>query len=225
MKLVGYVRVSSDSQSENTSFQSQTEKLQAYCLAMGHEIVEVYKEVGSGKSAESRPVFQKALQALQNADGLIVAKLDRLARSARDVLTLVETNLEPYQKSLVLLDLQLDTSTPQGKMILTTMAGIAEMERSIINERTQGGRKAKAEKGGYAYGKPAYGWKSNENKELEKDESEQKIIEIIRKHKKSGKSLRKIADYLNQNGYKTKQGKDWGHTSVNSVLKRLKAKK
>ena len=224
MKLVGYVRVSSDSQSENTSFDSQIKKLEAYCLAMGHELIETHKEVGSGKDTKSRPVFNQALEALEKADGLIVAKLDRLARSARDVLTLVETKLESNNKALVLLDLQLDTSTPQGKMILTTMAGIAEMERSIINERTQGGRKAKAEKGGYAYGKPAYGWRSNENKELEKDDYEQEVIDIIRKHKKSGKSLRKIADYLNEKGYKTKQGKKWIHTSVNSVLKRLKAR-
>ena len=225
MKLVGYVRVSSESQSENTSLSGQIEKLNAYATAMGHELIEVYKEVGSGKSVKSRPVFNEALEALSNADGLIVAKLDRLARSARDVLTLVDTNLEPNSKALVLLDLQLDTSTPQGKMILTTMAGIAEMERAIINERTQGGRKAKASKGGYAYGKPAYGWKSNENKELVEDEREQEIIDIIRRHKKSGKSLRKIAEYLNKQGYKTKQGKQWVHTSVNSVLRRLKAKK
>lgn len=225
MKLVGYVRVSSESQSENTSLSGQVEKLEAYCKAMGHELVEVYKEVGSGKSVKSRPVFNVALEALDDADGLIVAKLDRLARSARDVLTLVDEKLEPNNKSLVLLDLQLDTSTPQGKMILTTMAGIAEMERAIINERTQGGRKAKASKGGYAYGKPAYGWKSSENKELVKDQSEQEIIDIIRRHKKSGKSLRKIAEYLNAQGYKTKQGKQWGHTSVSSILKKLKAKK
>lgn len=222
MKLVGYTRVSSDSQADNTSLEEQHKRIKSYCDAMGHELIETFEEVGSGKNTEERPQFNKALNALNDkGDGIIALKLDRIARSTRDVLTLVEDSLQPENKALVLLDLNVDTSTPTGKMILSVMASVAELERHKINERTQGGRKAKADKGGYAYGSPRFGYTSNENKELEENEEEQEIIEIIRKHHKAGKSLRKIANYLNENGYRSKQGKDWKHTSVKSVLNKI----
>jgi DNA invertase Pin-like site-specific DNA recombinase len=110
-----------------------------------------------------------------------------------------------------------------GKMVLTMMAAVAELERSQISERTQGGRKAKAEKGGYAYGAPAFGFKSVEG-ELVIKSDEIEVIDVIRRHHKSGKSLRKIADYLNQNGYKSKRGERWQHTSIKSILDRLYSK-
>jgi len=223
MKLVGYVRVSSESQEDNTSLADQQRRIRAYCEAFGHELLQVFVEVGSGKDVENRPQFQSALARLKtDAEGIVALKLDRIARNCRDVLELVEDVLQPSGKALVLLDLNVDTSTPTGKMILTMMAAVAELERSTINERTQGGRRAKAANGGYAYGSPAFGSQAVDG-ELTTDESEQQTIEIIRRHHKSGKSLRAIAQYLNENGYKSKRGKDWQHTSVKTVLDRLYA--
>jgi site-specific DNA recombinase len=221
MKLVGYVRVSTESQEDNTSLADQQRRIKAYCEAFGHELLEVFVEVGSGKDTENRPQFQAALARLKtDADGIVALKLDRIARNCRDVLELVEDVLQPTNKALVLLDLNVDTSTPTGKMILTMMAAVAELERAQINERTQGGRKAKASQGGYAYGSPAFGQQSVEG-ELVQNDDEQQVIDIIRRHHKSGKSLRAIADYLNQQGYKSKRGGEWKHTSVKTVLDRL----
>lgn len=221
MKLVGYVRVSSDSQAENTSLAEQQRRIEAYCDAFGHELIKVFVEVGSAKDMEHRPEFQSALEMVANeADGIIALKLDRVARNARDVLALVEDTLQPNNKALVLLDLQVDTSNPTGKMILTVMAAVAELERNTINERTQGGRKAKAAKGGYAYGAPAFG-KVAKDSELVADETEQQIIDAIRRHRKSGKSFGQIADYLNANGMTSKRGASWHSASVNRVYKRL----
>ena len=222
MKLVGYIRVSSESQEDNTSLESQEKRIKSYCDAFAHELVCVFKEVGSGKDVEHRPQFQEALEVVKNeGDGIVALKLDRIARNCRDVLELVEDTLQPENKTLVLLDLNVDTSTATGKMILTMMAAVAELERSQINERTQGGRKAKAEKGGFAYGSPAFGYQSNEERELVKNESEQKTIEIIRRHHKSGKSFQKIADYLNSNNYRTKRGCQWKSNSVKRVVDRI----
>jgi DNA invertase Pin-like site-specific DNA recombinase len=221
MKLVGYIRVISDGQAENTSLLEQRKKIEAYCVAFGHELVAVYEEIGSGKNVEHRPKFQEALESLKNnAEGIIAAKLDRLARNTRDVLTLVEDVLQPNNKALVLLDLQVDTSTPTGRMILTVMAAVATLERDVINERTQGGRKSKSDNGGFAYGSPKFGQVSKD-KQLEDSESEQQVIEIIRRHHKSGKSLRAIAEYLDKNGHKSKQGKNWQPSSIKNVLDRL----
>jgi DNA invertase Pin-like site-specific DNA recombinase len=106
-------------------------------------------------------------------------------------------------------------------MILTMMAAVATLERDTINERTQGGRRAKANQGGYAYGAPKFGQVAVDG-QLIPDENEQTIIETIRKHRKSGKSYAKIAQYLNENELKSKQGKDWTAKVVMDVLKRLK---
>lgn len=218
-KLIGYVRVSSKSQEDNTSLQNQIERIQAYCTAFGYELVKIFQEVATGTKAdiETRPVFNEALEYLkENADGIIALKLDRIARNTRDVLALVEDVLEPQDKMLVLLDLQVDTSRPQGKMILTVMSAVAQLERDVINERTQSGRKAKASKGGYAYGKPKYGQKA-EDKELTINEDEAKTIALIKRHRKSGKSYQRIANYLNEQNIPSKQGKKWSSSIIHRI--------
>jgi site-specific DNA recombinase len=214
MKLVGYIRVSSESQRENTSLAEQRKKIEAYCYAFGHELIQVFEEVGSGKEAVDRPEFQSALALVrESADGIVAVKLDRIARNTRDVLALVEDVLQPNNKALVLLDLQVDTSTPTGRMILTVMAAVATLERDVINDRTQGGRRAKAEAGGYAYGSPKFGEKAVDG-ELVPHESELLAIAVAKRHKRSGKSLAAIANWLNENGYTTKRGKQWHPQTV-----------
>jgi DNA invertase Pin-like site-specific DNA recombinase len=88
-------------------------------------------------------------------------------------------------------------------------------------QRLEEGRKAKAAQGGYAgYGSPAFGLCSI-NGELVEDPREQQVIELIRRHHKSGKSLQQIANWLNEKGYKTKRGQQWRRISVKRVLDRL----
>ncbi|MGD1912443.1 MAG: recombinase family protein [Rivularia sp. (in: cyanobacteria)] len=92
-------------------------------------------------------------------------------------------------------------------------------------EKLNQGRLAKAARGGYAgYGSPAFGQKSI-NGELVDNPQEQQIIELIRRHHKSGKSLPQIARWLNQQGYTTKRGKQWQPVSVKRVLDRFYGKK
>ncbi|AFY55052.1 Recombinase [Rivularia sp. PCC 7116] len=96
-----------------------------------------------------------------------------------------------------------------------------EIPSNQIRERLERGRQIKAQNGGYAgYGSPAFGQKSV-NGELIKNEKEQEIIELIRRHHKSGKSLQQIADWLNQHCYATKRGNEWKRISVKRVLDRL----
>ena len=222
MKLVGYIRISTDAQIENTSIENQREKLVGYCKAFGHDLMEIFEEVQSGKNTSGRPEFNKAMEMVVNeADGIIATKLDRIARNTRDVLAMVEDVLKPNNKTLVLLDIEVNTSTPTGMMVLTMLAAMAQLEKAVIEERTQGGRKRKSAEGGYAYGSPKFG-KQSINAELVENEEEIKIIEIIRKQRKLGKSLQKIANYLNTNSFLSKQGKQWYPHTVNKILTRLK---
>jgi Recombinase len=94
----------------------------------------------------------------------------------------------------------------------------------IVWERLEQARQAKASRGGYVgYGSPAFGQRSVDG-ELVEDPAECKIIDAIRRHHKSGKSLQKIADWLNQQGYTTKRGNPWRRISVKRVLDRLYGK-
>ena len=98
-----------------------------------------------------------------------------------------------------------------------------EPDRAVW-QRLEQGRQAKAARGGYAgYGSPAFGQKVVDG-ELVKDACEQEIVELIRRHHKSGKSLQQIADWLNKNGYKTKRGHQWRRISIKRVLDRLYGK-
>ena len=99
-----------------------------------------------------------------------------------------------------------------------------DLHHHEIWERLDRGRQAKANDGGYAgYGSPAFGQRSV-NGELVDDPDECQVIELIRRHHKSGKSLQKIANWLNQRGYSTKRGQAWQRISVKRVLDRLYGK-
>jgi site-specific DNA recombinase len=222
MKLIGYARVSSEGQADNSSLEDQQEKIAAYCTALNHELVGLYKDVQSGGESENRKGLQAALADMLDgkADGLIVLKLDRLVRRASDVLTLIDKELQPNNKALVVIDINMDISTPTGKMVLTMLAGVAEFEKSLINERTKNGKKARAKTSDYANGgQPKFGHKAD-NKNLIIDDKEQEIINIIKRHYKSGKSQRQIAEYLNKQGILSKQGKQWSSTTIGRILDR-----
>ncbi len=104
-----------------------------------------------------------------------------------------------------------------------TPDGVTSKDQSVW-ERLERGRRAKAEQGGYAgYGSPAFG-QQVVNGELVDDPNECQVIDLIRRHHKSGKSLQKIADWLNSHGYTTKRGQPWQRISVKRVLDRLYGK-
>ena len=222
MKLIGYIRVSSEGQADNTSLEDQQDRINAYCTALNHELIGTYQDVQSGGKSENRKGLQTAIADVLagKADGIIVLKLDRLARLASDVLTLIDKQLQPNNKALVIIDINMDTSTPTGKLVLTMLAGVAEFEKSQINERTKNGKKARAKTSPYANGgAPKFGCKAD-NKNLIADDKEQEIINIIKRHYKSGKSQRQIAEYLNKQGILSKQGKQWSSTTIGRILDR-----
>jgi DNA invertase Pin-like site-specific DNA recombinase len=135
MASIGYARVSSTDQ----DFDGQIERLKA----AGCE--RVFSEKVSGKSTNGRHALQKALKALHPGDTLIVARLDRLARSIRDLLNLMDIIKAAGAHIKALDDAWLDTTTPHGELILTVMGGIHEFERKLIRQRCDEGiKRAKA---------------------------------------------------------------------------------
>ena len=132
-----YARVSTQMQVEDgMSLGAQEKQLIAAAEAAGYEAVILREEGRSGKSIQGRPVLRNALDDLDNgkAKALFVTRLDRLARSTRDFLSIVDRS-HKYGWRLALLDLGLDTASYQGRFVVTIMSAMAEMERGMISER------------------------------------------------------------------------------------------
>ena len=138
MPMYGYARVSSLSQS--------TEVQVSRSKAVGCDVVR--EEAASGRSRIGRTELETILEFIRAGDALVVVKLDRLGRSTRDVLNLVH-ELESKGAALRVLEPEIDTSRPEGRIILTTLSMVAEMELTFIKERQRAGIDAAKAKGIY----------------------------------------------------------------------------
>ncbi|MCP3033566.1 recombinase family protein [Halobacillus sp. A1] len=132
----GYARVSDVSQ----SLETQIEKLK------GYGVDEIIMEKVSGVSEDKK--LNELLSSMRKGDSLVVSRMDRLGRTARQLLQLVE-DLEEKEVNLVFLDLQVDLNSPVGKFFLTNLAGFAELERSQLKEKQRAGIEIAKEKGVY----------------------------------------------------------------------------
>jgi len=114
----------------------------------------VFSKTRSGASTEGRRALAKALATLGEGDTLIVTRLDRLARSTRDLLNTLDAISRAGAGFRLLADTWADTTTPHGRLMLTVLGGLAEFERSLILARTSEGR-ARAKARGVHMGRPA----------------------------------------------------------------------
>ena len=143
MTIYGYARVSTDGQ----SVAAQEALLRVEGCA------KVYSEKISGKATDGRAELAKLLRRLTEGDVLMVARLDRLARSTRDLLNILHDLGQRGIGFKSLKDPWCDTTTPHGRLMLTVLGGIAEFERELINARTSEGR-ARAKARGVRFGRP-----------------------------------------------------------------------
>jgi DNA invertase Pin-like site-specific DNA recombinase len=174
----------------------------------GFTETELVKEEGrSGKNVSGRPKLIDALKQLDNkeADALIVTRIDRLARSTKDFLDIVDrANKNNWR--LILLDLNLDTSTYQGRFVVTIMSALAEMERGIIAERAKDIHKDRRERG-VVWGRDIG----------PKQVISPAVAEQIRLKRSLGHSYQAIADSLNQQGIPSARGGSWYASSVKNI--------
>ena len=142
MAIIGYARVSTEGQ----TLDSQIGALSA--AGVGR----IYRETASGAKAE-RKELARALKAIAVGDTLLVTRLDRLARSTRDLLNIVDAIARAGAGFRSLADAWADTTTPHGRLMLTVLGGLAEFERELIRARTGEGRK-RARARGVHIGRP-----------------------------------------------------------------------
>lgn len=145
--IIGYVRVSTRKQLNGFGIDVQKSE-----IINKYGDIEIYEEVFTGSTTE-RPVLSKLIDILSEGDVLVVSKLDRLARSAKEGIQIVESFFEKGV-SVHVLNVGLLENTIMGKFFLTTMLAVAEMERSTIIERTQTGKLIAKEDPNFKDGRP-----------------------------------------------------------------------
>jgi DNA invertase Pin-like site-specific DNA recombinase len=142
MAVYGYARVSTRDQ----DLAGQVAELQA--AGCGN----IFREKASGAKTD-RPELAKLIRRLDAGDVLVVTRLDRLARSTRDLLNILDAVVKAGAGFKSLKDTWADTTTPHGRLMLTVLGGLAEFERELIRARTDDGRK-RAKARGVKFGRP-----------------------------------------------------------------------
>jgi DNA invertase Pin-like site-specific DNA recombinase len=192
------------------SLDAQELQLRTQAKALGYSRVQVVRENGkSGRSIGGRPAIRECLHLLNTgqAVALVGAKLDRISRNARDLLMIADA-ADQYQWRLIVLDVSLDTATPVGRMVLTILAAVAEMERNRISER-QAESHAERRRRGQTWG-VTHGPRSK----LAGDIRARIVSERL-----SGRSLRSIAAGLTDSKIPTAHnGKQWYASTVAAIL-------
>ncbi len=200
-----YTRVSTAAQTEGYSLEAQQECLREYADYKNLEIASEYCDAGkSGKSIVGRPSFLKMLEDISsekdNISFVLVFKLSRFGRNAADILKSLQL-LEDYEVDLICVEDAIDSSTPGGKLTLTILSAVAEIERENINVQFMAGKMQKLLNGGWPGGVVPYGYRSV-NKELQVEPAEAEIVRLIfDKYIQDDGTLNGVAIWLNDNGY------------------------
>lgn len=197
-----YARVSTLEQTENYSISSQVEKIKAYCMAKDWTIYDTYIDGGFTGTNIERPALQKMLSEMEHIDAVVVYKLDRLSRSQRDTLTLIEDYFLKNNVDFVSITETLDTSTPFGKAMVGILSVFAQLERETILERLVNGKIKRAESGlremGGNYDPTGY---ARKNGVLVVKEDEAKLVKLTYDLYEKYMSVTKVQQQIKKMGY------------------------
>ena len=203
-----YTRVSTAIQVDGYSLDAQKDKLRKYAEYQDMTIVSEFSDEGfSGKNIKGRPEFTRMMEKIESGedgvDFVLVFKLSRFGRNAADVLNSLQT-MQDYGVNLICVEDGIDSSKDAGKLMISVLSAVAEIERENIRTQTMAGREQKAKEGKWNGGFAPYGYKL-ENGQLLIADDEVEIIRIIYDryiHTNSG--INGVASYLNDNGYTKK---------------------
>lgn len=224
MRVLGYIRVSTEEQAVNgQSLDTQRSKLEAYAALYDLELAEVIVDAGMSAKTLNRPGLQEALAKLRkgDADGLLIAKLDRLSRSVKDWNSLIDAYFgEKAGRQLFSVADSIDTRTAAGRLVLNVLMSVAQWERETIGERTKDALRFKISKGERC-GRVRFGYNlAADGKNLVPNPVEQEAIGLMRELRTAGKSYPAIAAELNTRGVQTKEGRPWLPMTVRNILMR-----
>lgn len=216
-RLVGYLRCSTDEQAASgLGLEAQRHRIEAWCVAMGHELAYVVQDAGvSGTEApDDRPGLGALLADLERprrfreVEGVVALKLDRLGRSTRDLLDLVD-RAERKGWRLATVSESLDTGTASGRFVTTILSALAQLERDVIAERTRAALQVldsrrlptgrftpwtwRCADGGFEV-------RTGDKRPLVPHDEERELVQLMLDAREQGKSMAAIAAELESNG-------------------------
>ena len=212
IRVAIYVRVSTQEQAkEGYSIGEQVDRLTKFAQAHDWIIVKVYTDAGHSGADTDRPALQEMIADLKagKIDKVLVYKLDRLSRSQKDTLSLIEDTFLPNGTDFESMTEKLDTSTPQGRLFLGILAAFAQLEREMIKERMSMGMTARIKEGKWKGGaQVAFGYDYEPSLDkLVINEYEAMIVKEVFTKFTEGKTLYSIANDLKEKGHTLRNGK------------------
>jgi DNA invertase Pin-like site-specific DNA recombinase len=221
---MGHIRVSTEEQATNgQSLDAQRAKLQAFVDLCDLGLAEVIVDAGVSAKTLNRPGLQDALTQLRKgaAAGLVIAKLDRLSRSVKDWIVLIDGYFgEKAGKQLFSVADSIDTRTAAGRLVLNVLMSVAQWEREAGGERKRDVLQHKICKG-ERFGRVRFDFNlADDGGTLVSNDCEGEALRLIRELRAAGESLRTIAAQLNARGIGTREGSPWIHTSAKGILAR-----
>lgn len=219
-KVALYVRVSTTAQlEEGYSIEEQKAKLESYCDIKDWHIYKVYTDGGFSGSTTERPALEQLIKDAQSKlfDTVLVYKLDRLSRSQKDTLYLIEDIFLKNNIEFVSLLENFDTSTPFGRAVIGLLSVFAQLEREQIKERMQLGKLGRAKAGkSMMWAKTSYGYNyDKETGSMTVNEYEALAVKEIFTSYLAGMSITKLRDKINE---KYQKQPAWSYRTIRGIL-------
>lgn len=222
-KGVAYLRVSTEMQVDGYSLDAQVNAIERYAKIHEIDIIDTYRDEGkSGTSIKGRERFIEMIEDIEadkvSVDFVMVFKLSRFGRNSADILNSLQ-RLQNCGVELICTEDNLDSSTHSGKLMITVLSAVAEIDRVNIVEQTLAGKRQKALEGKWNGGFPPYGYALGKDDILQIAEEEAKAVRIIYdKYVKDDFGFNKISRYLNEQGIPKIPRKNGTHTRWSAKL-------
>jgi DNA invertase Pin-like site-specific DNA recombinase len=227
MRLVAYLRVSSTGQIDGYGYDVQLTDIKRWAKANGHKIVATFRDAVTGKyDAPDRPGLTEAIQMVRRppeADGIVVGKLDRLARALTVQEAILALVWREGGKVFTAEDGEVrqdDPDDPMRTAIRQVQGVFAELDRKTVVKRLRDGRKAKAATGRKAVGEYAFGYRGEgqgRDRDAAPNPTEQAAVRRIAELRTAGKSYREVAAALDDEGLRPRRAASWSAMSVRNV--------
>lgn len=218
---LGYSRVSSEEQAQHgTSIDAQRNILQGYA-AMTSQAIKIYEDPGYSGKNMNRPALQQLLAVCRSAEvsSVVVWKLDRLSRSLRDTLSIIEDVFQPRGITLVSVTESIDTSTPSGRMMLNLLASFAQLEREQDSDRVVMAHKHLARDCKYLGGHVPLGYMIDQDKHYQLDPETAPVVRHVFDLYLARSGYGPILDYLNSFTFPGTRKTAFGKSDLNFMLK------
>jgi site-specific DNA recombinase len=219
MRVALYPRVSGHEQEDNYSIPEQIDRMKKYCESRDWMVYKIYTDSVQTGATMDRPGLQSMIKDIEDGkiDMVLVYKLDRLSRSQKDTLYLIEDVFDKHDVGFTSMTENFDTSSPFGKAVLGVLAVFAQLERDKITERTTMGKKARAAEGKWHGSKWVPIGYNYEDGLLQVNEYEKMQILEIADLFLQRVPVRTIANMMTEKGYKHKYG-EWDAKAIKRVL-------